>query len=152
MAIYLNYGEEEFLRQNFITDFDSPFIENYTEYDFIITEYNDRIKTQYNEEKEYFNSSIFEEELIKKLEEDYTVIDVISHDGNIIEVKNEFVYQFGDILISRYKVLHNAWILKNKYGSLNYNMLMASIVRHSYLSETSFEKIKESLMERNLVC
>ena len=71
--------------------------------------------------------------------------------GDTVELKNEFVYKFGDKLISRYKVLHNATILRDKYGYLDENMLLTSVVRNSFLNEETFKHIKDSVKERSKI-
>jgi hypothetical protein len=63
---------------------------------------------------------------------------------------NEFVYMFDDRIISRYKVLHNASILKSMYGYLSRDMVLTSIVRNSFLDSDSFQKIYSSVMKGSI--
>ena len=69
----------------------------------------------------------------------------------IIEIKNEYLYKLGNTLISRYKVLHNATILKGYYGYLDKDMLMSSIVRNSFLNEDDLINIQNCVQERNVL-
>lgn len=140
--------KDEFIDSNFITSFYDQYVENYDEYDVVISDYDESIRKETG--ISYFDESILDDELIRRLEENNSVIDSLTQNDNQIEARNEFVYKFGDRLISRYKVLHNASILKGVYGSLDKEMLLASIVRDSFLSEDDFNVIKESLKERNL--
>ncbi len=139
---------DNFITNNFMTDWYSDFIKDYDEYDSIISEYNDSDKKEEFKEEGYFDPTILDDDLIKELEENNTVNDIITQNDEIIESKNEFVYLFGDRIISRYKVLHNASILKGLYGNLDREMLMASIVRNSFLDIDSFQLIQKQVMER----
>ena len=137
-----------FVRKHFIIDYYSEYIENYEEYNTIISNYKEKTKKSYNQSFEYFDKEILNDELIKKLEEEHTVQDILTQNNQTITQKNEFVYKFGNILISRYKVLHNATILKERYGYINREMLLTSIVRHSYLNEETFEIIEKYIYDR----
>ena len=138
---------DDIVSENFITDYSnsSTYIKDYDEYDNCISDYNYNDKFDNTKIKNYIDDSILEEPLIKKLEENNMVFDeyVINDEKKII--KNEFVYMFGGRIISRYKVLRNASILKNNYGYLNEDMLMASIVRNSFINEAVFKNIESSL-------
>lgn len=139
---------DDFIADNFMTDWYSEFIEDYDEYDDVITEYTDEEKKTEYKEQSYINNTILEEPLIKELEENNTVMDTITQNDEMIERKNEFVYMFGNRMISRYKVLHNASILRDMYGNLTKDMLMASIVRNSFLDNDTFQQIYSNVMER----
>ena len=139
---------DDFILENFMNDWYSDYINNYDEYNEIITEYNMEGKKEKYNNYSYIDSSILEDPLIIELELNNTVNDIIMQDGNKIERKNEFVYLFDNRIISRYKVLHNASILKEMYGTLNRDMLMTSIVRNSFLDEKTFNNIKSIIMER----
>ena len=138
---------DAFVASNFMTEWFPDFIPNYDEYDSIISEYIDSYKKEKFEES-YFDINILDDELIKDLEENHIVMDIINQNGQKVERKNEFVYLFGDRIISRYKVLHNATILKGLYGKLTKEMLMTSIVRNSFLDTDSFQLIYDEIMER----
>ena len=58
---------------------------------------------------------------------------------------------FGDRIISRYKVLHNASILKEEYGTLTEDMLMTAIVRNSFLDEKTYKRIENCVWKRGMV-
>ncbi len=131
----------EYISTNFVSDWYSENISKYDEYDKNITD-NGK-----NNLFGYIDASILEDDLIKELEENNTVKDLIRQNDTLIERKNEFVYLFANRIISRYKVLHNATVLKNIYGTLNKEMLMTSIVRNSFLDEDSFQAIKEQVLE-----
>ena len=77
-------------------------------------------------------------------------MDLIEDEGKTKEVKNEYVYMFGDRIISRYKVLHNASILKGIYGYLDEDMLLTSIVKNSYLNEEALKNIQASVKEKGV--
>ncbi len=139
---------DDFITDNFMTEWYSDFIQNYDEYDDVITEYTDEEKKTEYKEQSYIDSAILEDPLIKKLEENNTVMDTITQNDEVVERKNEFVYMFGNRIISRYKVLHNASILKDMYGTLTKDMLMASIVRNSFLDNDTFQQIYSNVMER----
>ena len=79
-----------------------------------------------------------------------TVKDLIEEDNRTKEVKNEYVYLFGNTIISRYKVLHNASILKCIHGYLDEEMLLTSIVNNSYLNEGTFKNIEASIKEKGV--
>jgi len=149
MEIYMP-DRNAFVANNFITEFYDQYIPKFDEYDVAISNYNESIKVSFDEENGYFDNNILNDELIRSLEENHTVMDVLEHDGEMIEMKNGFIYRFGDTLISRYKVLHNASILKAKYGYLDQDMLMTSIVRNSFLNEEEFSNIKSAVIERGI--
>ena len=81
-------------------------------------------------------------------ESNNTVIDFVTQNDEEVERMNEFVYMFDDRIISRYKVLHNATILRKRYGYLDQEMLMTSIVRNSFLTEEEFENIKDTVYNK----
>ena len=142
--------KNQFIMDNFITDFYNQYIDKYDEYDVIISNYNDSLKLADNEGVPYFDDSILDDELIKELEDNYTITDSLVSGDDIVEIKSNFHYKFGNQLISRYKVLHNADILKKEYGYLDKDMLLTSIVRNSFLSENSFNDIKDAVMKREM--
>ena len=139
---------DDFVANNFMTDWYSDVIKNYDEYDDIITEYTDEEKKIEYKKQSYINSAILADPLIKELEENNTVMDTITQNDEVVERKNEFVYMFENRIISRYKVLHNASILKDMYGTLTKEMLMASIVRNSFIDNDTFQQIYLEVMER----
>ena len=55
---------------------------------------------------------------------------------------NPYAYLFNTTIISRYKVLRNLSILKDKYGYLNSDMVLTSLVRNSYIDKKTFNTIK----------
>ena len=138
----------DFITNNFMIEWYSDFINGYDKYDSIISEYTDSDKKEVFREEGYFDPTILDDDLIKELEENNIVIDTITQNEEVVERKNEFVYLFGDRIISRYKVLRNASILKEFYGTLNKEMLMTSIVRNSFLDNDSFQLIQKQMMER----
>ena len=139
---------DDFIIDNFMTEWYSDFIENYDEYNDIITDYTDEEKKTEYKDQSYIDATILEEPLIKELEEKNTINDTITQNDEVLERKNEFVYMFGNRIISRYKVLHNASILRDMYGKLTKDMLMTSIVRNSFLDKDSFQQIYDDVMER----
>ena len=138
----------DFITENFMIEWYSDHIENYDEYNDIINEYTEEEKKTKFEDQGYIDSSILEEPLIKELEEKNTIMDIVTQNDETVERKNEFVYMFGDRIISRYKVLRNASILKDMYGYLTKEMLITSIVRNSFLDNDTFQDIYISIMER----
>lgn len=141
---------DDFVSNNFMIDWYSSFIDNFDEYDEIILDYDEEEKDSAESYKSYIDPSILDDDLIKDLDKNNTVVDVLSQNGEIVERKNEFVYMFGDRIISRYKVLHNASILKDFYRTLTNDMLLASIVRNSFLDKKSFELIRKSVMGKGV--
>ena len=142
-----NNDIDDIVMNNFITEWYSEFVPNYDEYDEIIEEANSTSKKDGFDQTTYFNQDILNEELIVNLEENYCVNDILKQGEQEIEIKNQFVYVFDDRIISRYKVLRNASILKSYYGVLDENMLIASIVRNSYLDENAFDIISDIVRE-----
>lgn len=140
---------DEFISKNFITEWYSEFIPGFTEYDNYIDEYSLEEKGSDFTKESYFDDNILNDEFIKELEKKYCVNDIYIEDGKTVDVKNDYVYLIGGTMISRYKVLRNASILKGIYGKLNEDMLLTSIVRNSYFDEVTFDKIKDSIKERN---
>jgi hypothetical protein len=100
---------------------------------------------------DYIDNSILNDPLIQDLDKNNMVEDIITHGDQVVARKNQYVYMFGNRIISRYKVLHNASILKSIYGSLNKEILMTSIVRNSFLDEESFNTIYRDVMGRGMV-
>ena len=139
---------DRLISQNFITEFYPDFVENYNEYDVIISNHDEKSKSTFGLNDDYYDPSILSDKLIVSLEENNTVDDEIIENNEKKLVKNNYVYLFGNTIISRYKVLHNASILRAKYGYLDENKLLASIVRHSYISEEAFLNIEKTVRER----
>ncbi len=139
--------EDRFIKTNFITDFYNQYIESYDMHDAIISNYTQDSKLIETDEP-YYDINILNEPLIQELEKHNTIIDHMTQNDTMIEVQNEYVYKFGNTLISRYKVLHNATILRKRYGYLDQEMLMTSIVRNSFLTEEEFENIKDTVYNK----
>ena len=141
-----------FMAIEFMTDWYPEHIDKYDEYDGVITNKNDEVKEDDFIGEFYIDNSIYNDELIQELEEKHCVMDTLAvYDPETdstkeIQKKNEYVYMFGDRIISRYKVLHNASVLKNNYGYLNEDMLLTCIVRNSFLDKETFESIKEDVL------
>lgn len=140
-----------FIESNFMIDRYSDRINGFDEYDSVISSDNAEKKTADYTFNDYYDPSILSDPLIMDLEENYTVNDLLTSGDDLVEQKNEYVYMFGDRLISRYKVLHNASILKAEYGELNRDMLMTSIVRNSFLDEKTYQRIENCVWKRGLV-
>ena len=139
---------EKLVADNFVTNYYDALIPNYDIYDEVIREYNASIKGDIV--IPYYDESIIEDDSISRLEEN-VAIDIYSTDGAIRKVGNPYVYIFGRNIISRYKVLRNLSILKHKYGYLNDDMIMTSVVRNSYISKDIFDEIKNSIVSERLV-
>lgn len=139
---------DDFVAKNFMSEWYSDFIEQYDEYDAIITEYVDSEKKEQLLLDYYFDSEILQDELVKTIEEENTIMDIITENGKTIQRKNEYVYLFGDRIISRYKFLHNASILKKIYGTLDKNMMLTAMVRNSFLDMNDFQQIHDAVMDR----
>ena len=144
------YDKDDLISSVFVNDLYNISINRYDEYDNTISNYNEESKSQ-DEENDYYDKSILEDDLIKELEAKYRINDTFSFGVSTLEYPNEFVYKIGDTLISRFKVLKNASILKNKYGYLDRDMLLSSIVRNSFLTKEAFSQIKETIEERNVL-
>lgn len=139
---------DQFISENFLTEFYTDFVERFDEFDAVITEFTEtNMKLQFSGDA-YYDPAILDDDLIQKIEREHGVMDMLTQNGELVELPNEFVYLFGDKIISRYKVLHNASILKANYGYLDENMLLTSIVRNSFLNEDEFMVIRDSIKER----
>lgn len=92
-----------------------------------------------------YNENLFNDPLIKFLEENYTIIDRIKVDGKFVESKNEYVYYIDGQLISRQKVLNNAQKLLNSFKALNSDMLLYAMTRNSLIPKNKFEQIKQTI-------
>ena len=136
----------DFIDDNFINNEEQDI--DYDKYDTIIHNHNEAIKNG-DEPYSYIDSTIFSDPLIQELENNNTVTDTYMVNGESIERKNEYVYMFGDRIISRYKVLHYASILRNETsGNLNRNMLMTAIIRKSYLTQEDYDKISSTVFKK----
>lgn len=138
---------DDFISDHFMSDWYSEEIPSYDEYDSIISEYNDSFKFSAIN-TDYIDPLIFEDDLIKTLEMNHTIDELTTINGNEVLHKNEYVYRFGNRLISRYKVLHNASILKGLYDTLTPDMLLTSIVRNSFMDEDTFKTIKDGILRK----
>ena len=121
---------EEFLLTNFVSGIEK--IEDYAIYDKMIIQYITSLK---DHEEEYYIEEILNDELIRNLEENYKA--------------SEYIYLFNNRIISRYKVLHYASILKGLYGNLTKEMLLTSIIRNSFITEADYKNIESIIMGRN---
>lgn len=115
-------------------------IETNEEYENVIN--ND--ETFYSYDKELFNDS-----LIKMLEEKYSIMDKLKIGNKTVEVQNEFVYYIEGKIISRQRVLNTAQKLINYYKELDMDMLLYAITRNSLMPNDKYDKIKETL-ERSI--
>ncbi len=141
----------EFVDKNFTITWYPELISNYDLYDQTISEYIEMEKEEEYSKNDYIDNSILNDPLIQDLDKNNMVEDIITHGDQVVARKNQYVYMFGNRIISRYKVLHNASILKSIYGSLNKEILMTSIVRNSFLDEESFNTIYRDVMGRGMV-
>ncbi len=148
-------GMDDFVAQNFDIEWYSEFFSNYDEYDAIISEYKDDEKKENENNQIYIDSRILEDPLIQELEEKYRVNDhmmvkdPLTDSDQEIESNNEYIYMFNNQIISRYKVLNNASILKSMYGFLNREMLLTSVVRNSFLDDNTFQEINSMVTGRS---
>ena len=139
-------GMEKLIDDVFVSNYYDALIPNYDIYDETIKEYS--LSNKGDIVIPYFDDSILSNPEVLKLEE-YMAIN--TYQDTNTSVKNPFTYLFGDMIISRYKVLRNLSILNNKYGYLNSDMILTSIVRNSYIDRNTFDIIKNSMMEVGLV-
>ena len=135
---------ERIIDDNFVTNYYDTLIYNYDEYDTVISEFSLGEKSDLI--GPYYDNGILNDPLVIDLE-DKRVNDYLTVGDEKKYVKNEYVYMFGDTIISRYKVLRNLSILKNKYGYLNEDMVLTAIVRNSYIGKMAFTKIKDDIMK-----
>ncbi len=143
-----NEAMEKLIDDNFVTNYFDALIPNYDEYDGVIREYNVSQKGDLIDP--YFDETILELDSLSRLESNIA-IDVYSTDGEIKKVNNPYIYLFDKSIISRYKVLRNLSILNSKYGYLNDDMILTSVVRGSYIDKASFEMIRERIRNEGLV-
>lgn len=125
---------EKLIDDSFVTNYYDALIPNYDIYDEVIKEYN--LSPRGDIVIPYFDNEIINDEEVNKLESM----------GN-----NPYAYLFNTTIISRYKVLRNLTILKDKYGYLNNDMVLTSLVRNSYIDKKTFDIIKDSIMKEGLV-
>lgn len=139
----------EFLSSNFAWDAYDEIISDYDIYDTDLSEY---IASDGNYSfTKYIDQNIFNDPLIKTLEDNYTIYDIIKERDHEEKRKNEYVYLFNNRIISRYKVLHNATILKGLYGYLNKEMLMTCLVHKSFIDKNTLDYIANEVMGRSEV-
>jgi hypothetical protein len=139
---------EKLIANSFVTNYYDALIPNYDIYDEVIKEYNSSPKGDVI--IPYYDETIINDSSLEKLES-HVAMDIYSTDGEVRKVGNPYVYLFGNNIISRYKVLRNLSILKHKYGYLNEDMILTSIVRNSYISKDIFNDIKNSIVSEGLV-
>ena len=143
----INNREEfdQMVATNFVVNYYDTLIDNYDVYDEVIRDY---ISSQRGDIiVPYFDSSIINDNALENLER-YMVVDVY---GIEEKVNNPYVYLFDRTIISRYKVLRNLSILKGKYGYLNDDMILTSVVRGSFINKATFDEIKERIKSEVLV-
>jgi len=148
MTINNHSTMEELIANNFVTNYYDTLIPNYDIYVETIRDYQNSVKGDIM--IPYFDLGIMEDELVKKLES-FMALDIYNSDEEIKKSFNPYVYAFDSNLISRYKVLRNLSILRNKYGYLNDDMVLTSVVYNSYLSEEAFNLIKESIRKDEII-
>ena len=139
---------ERIVDENFVINYYDALIPNYDMYDEVLREYN--ISPKGDVIVPYYDERILEDDSIKRLEE-HVIADIYTKDGEYRKVNNPYVYVFDRNIISRYKVLRNLTILKNKYGYLNEDMILTSIVRSSYIDKNAFDLIENSVRNEGLV-
>ena len=154
------YGKEEqeilsdnvvidrIIDENFVINYYDSLIPNYDLYNSVIKEYS----TSINGDRiiPYYDKSILNEDGIELLEK-HMVTNVYSIDLDIQRVPNEYIYLFDKCIISRYKVLRNLSILKSKFGYIDENMILTSVVHNSYIDRETFDYIKDEIMKGRLV-
>ncbi len=121
-------------------------IENYKEYSDVI----DKNKDTFYKDM-YYNEEILKNLAILDLENNNSVYDEITIDGNNTKIKNEYLYKFNKKLISRFKVLKYASILKDHYNTVDKNMVLACILKDSYIVDTAYNDIITSLHNRRRI-
>ena len=139
---------EKLIDDNFVTNYYDVLIPNYDLYDEVIREYN--LSPKGDLVDPYYDQSILDFDVLSRLESNMA-IDVYSTDGEIRKVNNPYVYLFDKNIISRYKVLRNLSILYNKYGYINDDMILTSVVRGSYIDRNTFDMIKKRIGNEGLV-
>lgn len=120
-------------------------------------EYEDaifRADEQYSKDLEINKNSkytieeeVISEPLIKFLEENYRVSERIDRTNPTAESKNEYLYYIEGQLLSRYKILRLAQIFKNKYGTVNGDMLLYAITYNSFIPNQKFNKIEKIIQD-----
>ena len=91
-----------------------------------------------------------------KYESLVSAINTDSYDKNVISLplidkletenkKNEFVYKFGEQIISRQKVLRISSVLNKCLNEFNEEMLFFAITKGSYINEEVLSKIKNDI-------
>ena len=142
---YDNNRMNSFINDNFIVDY-SSLIDNYNVYTDIISKYNE---SSDREIEPYYDESLLDEDLVCQLE-DFVSNDDDFSSGRKKVILNKYVYVFGNIIVSRYKVLRNLTALKKQFGYIDYNMLLTSIVYNSYFNKDIFEEIRDSIRKDEL--
>jgi len=137
-----NYDKKNDYKKEFITD------NSFSEYNEVIDEFNSEFA---NFNGLYFDPEIVYDPVIIEFERDFGIKDVNTE----AEMENaiyhdDYVYKFKNKLLSRYRVLRNASILKEKYHELNRELLLASIIKDSYITEKEYLDIKNSQFFKEL--
>ncbi len=120
----------------------------------IFDEFEQNINIQYEEiiknDKTFYTydkENLFNEPLIKFIEENYTIVDKMQINNKTEEIKNEYVYYIGKQIISRQKLLNNAQKLLNHFKKLDSDMILYSITRNSLIPKSKFEEIKQIIKQ-----
>ncbi len=121
-------------------------IENYKEYSDVIDENKD-----ITFDDMYYDKDILSNLFIQDLETNNALYDEITVDGISTVLPNEFLYKFNKKLISRYKVLRYASILRHRYSNLDKNMIFACILKDSYIVDSAYNNIISALHNRRRI-
>ena len=93
----------------------------------------------------YFDPEIVYEDIVGTFERDFSIKNV--DDPKDIEnsyINDEYVYMFKNKLLSRYRILRNASILKQRYGFLSADMFLTCIVKDSFITEEEYIFLRNS--------
>lgn len=146
MIVSSSESMNDLIKDNFIVDY-TPLINRYDVYKQTLDEF-------YNSEKsddfdKYYDESILSDVVLESIER-FKVKDEVFIDGRKRITDNPYVYVFDKTIISRYKVLHNLTVLKDKFAYIDEDMLLSAIVYNSYMNLETFEMISERIRKDGL--
>ena len=139
---------EKIIDDSFVTNYYDALIPNYDAYNDCIKEYLSSLNS--DTVNPYFDDGILNDEGVNELEK-HMIYDTYLVDNDMKKIPNQYVYLFDKCIISRYKVLRNLSILKNKYGYLNNDMILTAVVRNSFIDKDTFELIKDEIQKGSYI-
>ena len=117
-------------------------IENFKEYASVLDEDENKY-ISFN--GHYFDPEIVYENIVGNFERDFSIKDVDNENEiDNTDERDEYVYMFKNKMLSRYRVLRNASILKQRYGELTADMFLTCIVKDSFITAEEYMYLRNS--------